>query len=274
MLAGAARGVVPEVSAPDSGRAGSGRAAASCWSRSPTSTAGRSWPRRSCPITCTCSCGSARPMRRRRWCGRSRAAPRGCCAQEFPHLRPREGVVVAVVFRRLGRLRLGVDGAPLHRAPVGRGGVVRRAYVFRLRPTARQHIALAACVDAHRELYNAALQERRDAWSHSKTRISYGDQSAQLTEIRSARPDQAVWSFSSPAGHAAPAQQGVRRVLPPGEGGPDSRAIRGSRARPGSTVWSGPKTVTAPAGCPSSGGCICKVSARSKSTCTARWRAG
>ena len=61
----------------------------------------------------------------------------------------------------------------------------------------RQHGALAACVEAHRELYNAALQERRDAWSHSKTRIFYGDQSGQLTEIRSARPDQAVWSFSS-----------------------------------------------------------------------------
>jgi putative transposase len=74
---------------------------------------------------------------------------------------------------------------------------MRRAYVFLLRPTARQHIALAACVDTHRELYNAALQERRDAWSHSKTRISYGDQSAHLTEIRLARPDVAVWSFSS-----------------------------------------------------------------------------
>jgi len=74
---------------------------------------------------------------------------------------------------------------------------MRRAYVFRLRPTARQHIALAACLDGHRELYNTALQERRDAWSHSKTRIGYGDQSAQLTEIRGARLDQAVWSFSS-----------------------------------------------------------------------------
>jgi putative transposase len=70
--------------------------------------------------------------------------------------------------------------------------------VFRLRPTARQHVALAACVEAHRELYNAALQERRDGWSHpGKTRISYGDQSGQLTGIRAVRPDQAVWSFSS-----------------------------------------------------------------------------
>lgn len=74
---------------------------------------------------------------------------------------------------------------------------MRRAYVFRLRPTARQHVALAACVDAHRELYNAALQERRNAWSHSKTRVSYGDQSGQLKEIRALRPDHAVWSFSS-----------------------------------------------------------------------------
>ena len=69
--------------------------------------------------------------------------------------------------------------------------------MFRLRPTARQHVALAACVDAHRELYNAALQERRDAWSQCRTRIFYGDQSAQLTDIRQVRSDQAVWSFSS-----------------------------------------------------------------------------
>ena len=74
---------------------------------------------------------------------------------------------------------------------------MRRAYKFRLRPTARQHLALAACVDGHRELYNAALQERRDAWRASRTRISYGDQSAQLSEIRALRTDLAVWSFSS-----------------------------------------------------------------------------
>src|ERR1700730_3558514 len=74
---------------------------------------------------------------------------------------------------------------------------MRRAYVFRLRPTARQHVGLAACVESHRELYNAALQERRDGWAHNKTRIYYGDQSAQLTEIRALRPDVALWSFSS-----------------------------------------------------------------------------
>jgi LGFP repeat/Helix-turn-helix domain len=76
---------------------------------------------------------------------------------------------------------------------------MRRAYVFGLRPTARQHTGLAACVEAHRELYGAVLRERRDAWSHSKTRVYYGDQSAQLTEIRSARPD-----LLAPTAAAAP----------------------------------------------------------------------
>jgi putative transposase len=74
---------------------------------------------------------------------------------------------------------------------------VKRAYKFRMRPTARQHISLQQCVEAHRELYNAALQERRDAWRHGRTSIHYGDQSAQLKDIRRIRTDMAVWSFSS-----------------------------------------------------------------------------
>jgi putative transposase len=74
---------------------------------------------------------------------------------------------------------------------------VRRAYKFRLRPTARQHVALGQCLASHRELYNAALQERRDAWRLRGTGVSYGDQSAQLKDIRAARPDVAAWSFSS-----------------------------------------------------------------------------
>ena len=74
---------------------------------------------------------------------------------------------------------------------------MRRAYKFRLRPTAGQHLRLAACLDSHRELYNAALQERRDAWRMCRQGVPYGQQSAQLREIRTARPDVGVWSFSS-----------------------------------------------------------------------------
>jgi putative transposase len=74
---------------------------------------------------------------------------------------------------------------------------MRRAHKFRLRPTARQHAALRQCLASHRELYNAALQERKDAWQLRRTSVSYGDQSAQLKAIREVRPDAAVWSFSS-----------------------------------------------------------------------------
>ncbi|MGH3198214.1 MAG: helix-turn-helix domain-containing protein [Streptosporangiaceae bacterium] len=41
---------------------------------------------------------------------------------------------------------------------------VRRAYKFRLRPTSRQVAALGARLEDHRQLYNAALEERREAW--------------------------------------------------------------------------------------------------------------
>jgi putative transposase len=67
-----------------------------------------------------------------------------------------------------------------------------------LRPTSGQAVALAACLGAHCDLYNGALQERRDAYRHrSKTRVRYGDQSAQLTAIRAFDEEQARWSFSS-----------------------------------------------------------------------------
>ena len=144
--------------------------------------------------------------------------------------------------------------------------------MFRLRPTARQHVALAACVESHRELYNAALQERRDGWSHGRTRITYGDQSAQLSDIRAVR-SVAVWSFSS--------QQVTLRRLNKAFAGFFGRVRVGqtpgyprykSQARFDSAVW--PKAVTAPAGYLSSDGYICKASARSRSPCTARCRAG
>jgi putative transposase len=75
---------------------------------------------------------------------------------------------------------------------------VRRSFKFLLRPTAKQSDALAAMLGDHRDLYNAALQERRDAYRHpSKTTVRYGDQSGQLKEIRVTSPDQARWSFNS-----------------------------------------------------------------------------
>jgi putative transposase len=76
---------------------------------------------------------------------------------------------------------------------------VIRAYKFLLRPTARQTAALGEMLRDHCSLYNGALQERRDAYRHtSKTSVRYGDQSAQLKDIRAFDPErQGRWSFSS-----------------------------------------------------------------------------
>ncbi|MFF3465043.1 RNA-guided endonuclease InsQ/TnpB family protein, partial [Streptomyces sp. NPDC002619] len=74
-----------------------------------------------------------------------------------------------------------------------------RAYKFLMRPTVRQGQALGEMLRDHCSLYNAALQERRDAYRHpSKTSVTYGMQSAQLKDIRGFDPErQGRWSFSS-----------------------------------------------------------------------------
>jgi putative transposase len=74
---------------------------------------------------------------------------------------------------------------------------VRRAYKFRIYPTAGQASRAAQCLRDHQQLYNAALEERREAWRMRKVGIRYGQQSAQLKEIRGFDADQSRWSFSS-----------------------------------------------------------------------------
>lgn len=74
---------------------------------------------------------------------------------------------------------------------------MRRAYRFRIYPTAGQASRAAQCLRDHQQLYNAALEERREAWRMRKVGIRYGQQSAQLKEIRGLDPDQGRWSFSS-----------------------------------------------------------------------------
>jgi putative transposase len=74
---------------------------------------------------------------------------------------------------------------------------VRRAYKFRIYPTTGQTSRATQCLRDHQRLYNAALEERREAWRMQKTGIRYGQQSAQLKDIRALDPDQRRWSFSS-----------------------------------------------------------------------------
>jgi len=73
---------------------------------------------------------------------------------------------------------------------------MNRTFRYRIYPTARQAVALGDMLADHCALYNAALQERRDAYRRSGVSVRYGDQSAQLKDIRS-DAQYARWSFSS-----------------------------------------------------------------------------
>ena len=83
---------------------------------------------------------------------------------------------------------------------------MRRAYKFLLRPTSRQARLLAECLEDHRQIYNAALEERREAWRIRQVQASYSRQAGQLPTIRAADPcGQGRWSAGSQ-------QQTLRRL--------------------------------------------------------------
>ncbi|GAA3106745.1 hypothetical protein GCM10020001_025790 [Nonomuraea salmonea] len=88
--------------------------------------------------------------------------------------RPGEGPLQGVDPRRGRRARLGGRGA------------------------CKQAAALAACLEDHRTLYNAALEHRRTAYAKAGVSVRYGDQSAELKHIRADDAGgQGRWSFSS-----------------------------------------------------------------------------
>ena len=73
---------------------------------------------------------------------------------------------------------------------------LRRSYKFLARPTSKQVTAVEACLEDTRQLRNAALEERREAWRKGK-RVTFYTQDAQLKEIREDDPEQyGRWAFS------------------------------------------------------------------------------
>jgi putative transposase len=67
-------------------------------------------------------------------------------------------------------------------------GLVRCAFKFRAYPTCPQQARAVRLLADHCDLYNAALEERREAWRMRGVSMSYGAQSSQLREIRRAGP--------------------------------------------------------------------------------------
>src|ERR1700677_2460 len=67
--------------------------------------------------------------------------------------------------------------------------MTRRSYKFRLYPTKAQTKQVEQTFDLCRELYNACIQERSEAWKRNKVSIKKYDQIKLLPEIKSDRPE-------------------------------------------------------------------------------------
>jgi putative transposase len=67
-----------------------------------------------------------------------------------------------------------------------------RVYRYRLYPTRAQDESMRTTLYRLRELYNAALQERRDAYRKEDRTISGYEQMAELREVRELRPEYAI----------------------------------------------------------------------------------
>jgi putative transposase len=64
--------------------------------------------------------------------------------------------------------------------------MMKRMERLKLYPTKRQALRLQLCLDVCRQLYNLALEQRRNAWRERRLSITRGMQYAQLTELRAA----------------------------------------------------------------------------------------
>lgn len=80
-----------------------------------------------------------------------------------------------------------------------------KAFSYKLRPSLRVVRVFEAWLDVCRELTNAAIQERRDAWRMNRVSVRFADQADQLPTIKAVRPD--VWAI-----HSQVLQDALRRV--------------------------------------------------------------
>ena len=65
----------------------------------------------------------------------------------------------------------------------------RKSFKYRLSPTRKQLVVLQDTLNRCRELYNAALQERRDAYRMCHVSLNYYDQAAELSAIKEIREE-------------------------------------------------------------------------------------
>src|SRR5690242_7298039 len=68
---------------------------------------------------------------------------------------------------------------------------VRKTFKYRLKPTPDQERLLERTLMLCRQVYNAAIGERREAWRMCGVSVTYYQQKAELPGIKEAMPDYA-----------------------------------------------------------------------------------
>jgi putative transposase len=66
---------------------------------------------------------------------------------------------------------------------------VRKTFKFKLKPTPEQELALDRTLMLCRHVYNAAIEERREAWQKCRVSVGYYQQKAELPGIKEALPE-------------------------------------------------------------------------------------
>src|SRR4030042_2461155 len=74
---------------------------------------------------------------------------------------------------------------------------MRKAFLYRLYPNNAQSDKLGSLLDTARHLYNAALQERRDAYKMQGVSLNYYNQANELKELRQELPEVAQLNYSA-----------------------------------------------------------------------------
>jgi putative transposase len=74
--------------------------------------------------------------------------------------------------------------------------VAYRAFSYLLQPTVRQAAAFGALLEVQRELYNAALEERRGVWRWECRKVTRYEQYRTLTGLSAVRPDVLMWGVT------------------------------------------------------------------------------
>ena len=101
-------------------------------------------------------------------------------------------------------------------------GMMMRKIQYRLYPNSTQTAALEEACELHRQLYNAALEERIAAYRMCGVSVTFVQQDASLTVIRNEHPAYAGATAQGASGDTATPGSGIRRLLSPLQGRRDA----------------------------------------------------